>query len=305
MKIQVEKINTLAGHRDCIYTLAANPTDTHFFSAGGDGMVARWDLHQPEIGELIAKIPNSVYALATIPTQNHLLIGQNYEGLHWIDLASKQEIASLKITNAAIFDIQIIDNQAFVACGDGVVIVVDMPTMNVRKHLKASDKSARCLAINPLTREFAVGYSDNFIRVFDLNTLDLKYAWQAHKNSIFTLQYSPDFAYLLSGSRDAHLKIWQVAPRYPVVQSIVAHLYALNHLVFSPDGQYFATCSMDKSIKVWSAHTWQLLKVIDKARHAGHATSVNKLWWSDYQNLLISASDDRMISIWKLDFLES
>ena len=32
--------------------------------------------------------------------------------------------------------------------------------------------------------------------------------------------------------------------------------------------------------------TFKLLKVIDKSRHAGHGTSVNKLLWTDYQDQL-------------------
>ena len=57
---------------------------------------------------------------------------------------------------------------------------------------------------------------------------------------------------------------------------------------------------MDKSIKIWDAREYKLLKVIDKARHAGHGTSINKLWWSEYENLLVSASDDKKISVWNL-----
>ena len=79
------------------------------------------------------------------------------------------------------------------------------------------------------------------------------------------------------------------------------HMYAINHLSFSPDSKYFVTCSMDKSIKVWDAEKFQLLKVIDKARHAGHGTSVNKVLWSGYNNLLVSGSDDRSISVWEID----
>jgi len=128
----------------------------------------------------------------------------------------------------------------------------------------------------------------------------LKYAFKAHQNSVFSLCFSPDGRFLLSGSRDAHLKIWDVAQAYQAQQDIVAHLFAINHIVFSPDQRWFATCSMDKSIKVWDAASFRLLKVIDRARHAGHGTSVNKLMWSSFDNLLLSGSDDKRISVWSI-----
>ncbi len=93
-----------------------------------------------------------------------------------------------------------------------------------------------------------------------------------------------------------------ITPAEIVKESIAAHLFAINDIEYSPDGKHFATCSMDKSIKIWDAKAFQLLKVIDKARYAGHGTSVNKLYWSTYENKLISGSDDRSISVWDIDF---
>lgn len=299
-KIQVEKMAALSGHRDCIYALTGGYDEKFIFSAGADGMVARWNLLNPEIGDLIAKIPQSVYALCYIKEEEKLLIGQNFEGLRLIDLNSNKEISSIQITPSAIFDIQVWKNQVFVACGDGVLIVLDLDQWMVRKHIKTSDKSARRIAINPIERDFAVGYSDHSIRIFDLQSLELKMVIPAHNNSVFALQYSPDWKFLLSGSRDAHLKVWEVEKKYQLYESIVAHMFAINDIAFSPDGNYFATCSMDKSIKLWEYETFKLLKIIDKARHAGHGTSVNKLFWSPLEQLLVSASDDRTLSVWKV-----
>ena len=302
-KVEVHKKAMLAGHKDCIYTICQSPDNQFFFSSGGDGVVARWDLSNPEIGDLIIKVPNSVYALCCLKEERQLLVGQNFEGIHLIDLDQKTELRSVKLTDAAIFDIQVWGKDIFVTCGDGVVIVVDYDSFSVKKHLKASDKSARCLSINPIEREFAVGYSDHTIKIFGLQDFELHRTIQAHKNSVFTTRYTQDGRFLISGSRDAHLKIWDVENKYQLYESIVAHMYAINHLDFSPDGKYFATCSMDKSVKVWDLSSWQLIKVIDKARHAGHGNSVNKLVWSSYENLLISAGDDRMISVWDLTFI--
>jgi WD40 repeat protein len=130
----------------------------------------------------------------------------------------------------------------------------------------------------------------------------MKQEWEAHNNSVFTVQFRNDGNYLLSGSRDAHLKVWDSAGTYQLRDDIAAHMYTINHIAFSPDGKHFVTCSMDKSIKVWDSNEFKLLKVIDKARHAGHGTSVNKLFWTSFNNQLVSASDDRTLSIWEIIF---
>jgi WD40 repeat protein len=177
-----------------------------------------------------------------------------------------------------------------------------MVSFTVRKNIRVSDKSVRCLAINPQTRELAVGYSDHQIRIFSLEDFQPKQTLTGHENSVFTLAYSPDYRYLLSGSRDAHLNVWEVSGPYVLLQSIAAHMYAINHLAYTQDGKYFATCSMDKSIKIWDANTFRLLKVIDRARHAGHGTSVNRLFWPEDSYRLVSCSDDRTLSVWNISF---
>lgn len=294
----IEKLDTFGGHRDCVYALERGHEPGAFFSAGGDGLVVRWHLDRPDLGKLIAQIPASVYALCYDPDRNRLWVGQNYEGIHLIDPTTETEIASLKLTTAAIFDIKIYRNTVIAALGDGVVVILDADTFTIRKHLKASSQSARCVAINPVEREFAVGYSDHTVRIFDLETLDLKQVIRAHTNSVFTVVYSPDLRFLLTGSRDAHLKQWDVEGGYQLTHDVVAHLFAINHLAISPDGAKFATASMDKSIKIWEIDSLKLLKVVDRARHAGHGTSVNRVLWTGEPTQLLSASDDRTISAW-------
>ncbi|WP_314510818.1 WD40 repeat domain-containing protein [Xanthocytophaga agilis] len=302
-RIQVNKVGTFTGHRDCVYAIEKASNPYQFFSAAGDGLVVQWDLQNPDQGKLLAQIGASVYALHFEEERQLLWIGQNFDGLHVIDLVSQKEIGSVKITESAIFDIQIWEESVYVATGDGTVIMLDKETLTIRKQLKLSDKSARCLAINIQSNDLAVGYSDHQIRILDLKTLTLKHTLEGHTNSVFTVAYSPDSQLLVSAGRDAQLKIWDVGASYSLYNSIVAHMYAINHITFHPDGHYFATGSMDKSIKVWDALSFRLLKVIDKARHAGHGTSVNKLLWTDYHSRLVSASDDRTLSIWAIDNL--
>lgn len=300
-QVQIRRLHTLTGHRDAVYTLQPAGDSARFFSGSADGMIVLWDLKSPEAGDLVARLPNSVYALHYLPEPEILIAGHNYDGIHLLDWKNKKEIASLKLSTAAIFDIQSWGDRLLVASGDGSVMLINSRTLAIEKRVKPAEKGARTIAINTATGEIAVGFSDYMIRVFDEH-LALKKEWQAHKNSVFTLRYTPDQSLLLSGSRDARLKAWNAEAGYEKAEEVVAHMYAINHIEFSPDGKHFVTCSMDKSIKVWDAQAFRLLKVIDKARHAGHGTSVNKLLWTNFDDQLLSASDDRSISVWQIIF---
>lgn len=299
--IQVEKVKTIGGHSDCVYALERGPADT-FFSSGGDGVIAHWDFNELDNGKMVAKVPSSVYALCYYPAREVLIVGQNFDGLHLIDLKEKKEVGSIQLGTSAIFDIKVVKDRIFAALANGEVHVLDITTLETILVLSFSEKSARTVSISEVQGHLAVGYSDNFIRIFSLQDLELLQEIEAHKISVFTVQYSPNQRYLISGSRDAHLKVWDIANGYKEHESIVAHMFAINHMSYSPDNKHFVTCSMDMSIKVWDAETFQLLKVIDKARHAGHGTSVNKVLWTNFDNLLLSASDDRSISVWDINF---
>ncbi|MCU0451663.1 MAG: PQQ-binding-like beta-propeller repeat protein [Bernardetiaceae bacterium] len=299
--IEVQKTTSLAGHREGVYSLETSHLPGQFFSAGADGLVAQWDLARPQEGQLLARVPKSVYALCHLPEQCQLAVGQNFEGLHLIDLPSRQAVRSAHVTEAAIFALAHWGGKLYAGTGNGTLTVLHAADLSTFGHHRWSGQALRALAVHPTRPELAAGYSDWHIRIIDLVTLRVRHTVAAHANSVFSLAYSPDGRWLLSGSRDAHLKIWDTERGYAPHQSIVAHMYTINHIAYSPSGRYFATCSKDKSVKLWDAAEFRLLKVIDRARHAGHGTSVNRLLWANEQTLL-SASDDRSISVWQIDW---
>jgi WD40 repeat protein len=258
-------------------------------------------LDHPNDGFLLARLPHSVYALEVDPKRNFLIVGHNYEGIHVIDLEEKMESWSLKLSSAAIFDLKIFGDELFVATGDGVLIVVDMQMRAVKRQVKLSSKSIRVLAIAPEKKHLAIGFSDHSIQVLDLAADAVPITrLESHSNSVFALGYSPDEKILVSGARDACLKFWNT-DHYLLEENVVAHLYAINYLSFREDGKFLVTCSMDKSLKIWEMTTYNLVKVIDKARNAGHGTSINKVFWSTYSGVIVSVSDDRTIAIWQIE----
>ena len=295
-------IATLAGHRDAVYALAGRPGSDQIFSSGADGLVVAWNVATPEQdGELLARVDNSVYALRELPKRGLLLLGQNFQGVQAIDLQTKKLAHATALPPVAIFDLVYSEarQRLYCALADGTLAVLRGSDFRLENLLRISQQSLRCLALSETRHELVVGSSDHLVRVLDLDSLEVKTTLTDATNSVFSVVYSPDEQHLLAAGRDAHLRRYTTAD-YALQDAVIAHMYAINNLAFSGDGRYLATCSLDKSIKLWDAGSLALLRVLDRARAAGHGTSVNKLVWPGAQHRLVSCSDDRSLAVWQL-----
>ena len=290
--LQIERIDTFSGHRGPVYALE-NGVDSLFYSAGSDGWVVQWNLAKPDLGKVIAQIDGSVYALK-LDASGILWIGHNNEGIQGIRVADQTQAFAIPTKGLSIFSIAFVGPNAWIGHNEGLITVVDMATKSIVKHIKASSKSARSFCLLSDDR-VAVGYSDGFIRVFDAD-FQLAQTFHAHDSSVFSLQSRGGELY--SVGKDARIKRWSTD--FQQLNEVIGHIYAIYDLQFSPDGKWFATASMDKTVKVWESDTLTLRKVLDASRHGGHKNSVNKLIWSSFDDLLVSASDDKNLSIWKI-----
>jgi WD40 repeat protein len=304
--IEVTKEFEYLGHNDCAYTLAEAPRAGHFFSAGADGIVAEWDAHSGESVRGVMQSPVPVYALRSVPERNWLLVGRNDGGLHVVDLENLELLKSGKAHKDAIFDIRLLPGgETFVAASrDRTFSVWRLRDLVCILTAEATTDSIRRLAVNPAAAQLGIGASDNSVRIYDSDDLSRLYHLAgAHDNSVFALEYSPDGQWLLTAGRDAHLKAWDAKGGMGLVKDHVAHLQTINDIVFAPDGRHFATASMDKTIKIWRTEGFKLLKVVDFRRNQSHTSSVNRLLWLAEPDVLISASDDRRVLQWRLNFL--
>lgn len=298
--MQIERIDTFSGHRGPIYSLASGEQAHEFYSAGSDGWVVQWNLQKPDVGKVVAQINGSVYAMKH-DEQGILWVGQNYDGIHGIQLSNQERVFSIALGAHSIYDILFNQNQVWVAHQDGLISVISAENKQLVKHIKASDKSVRTLRLLPQNR-IAAAYSDGYIRIFN-SKFELENAWKAHEGSVFGLHYWENEQVLISVGKDARIKKWnmsKITVSFQPESEVIAHMYAIHDVAFHPKLPLFASASMDKTIKIWDAEDLILLKVIDAARYGGHKNSVNKLIWTPFEDQLVSASDDKNISIWKI-----
>src|ERR1700712_5649302 len=101
-QVQATKLHTIKGHLAPVYALQPADRDNLFFSGAGDGLVVLWDLAAPETGQVIVKLPGSIYALHYLKDRDQLVVGNNFEGIHLINWKEKKELRSLKLSPATI-----------------------------------------------------------------------------------------------------------------------------------------------------------------------------------------------------------
>lgn len=299
-KLTINKAFTFTGHKDSIYGLGEGLLPGTFYTGGADGWIVEWDSKTGGDGKLLVQVGVPVYSFLLLKEEKLLLCGTRAGNLHVVDLKERKEIRNIEAHTAGIFDIQQSGNYIITAGGEGTVKIWARNGLALIKELTFSDKSARVIAIDAANGKIAVGYSDNNIRVFAEGSFEIKHEIAAHNNSVFALDYGPQGKYLLSGGRDAVLKVWDADSGYDAVQTINAHLYHINAIKYNAAGDLFATASMDKTVKIWDAATFELLKVLNHERDGGHTSSVNKILWMG-SDKLISCSDDKTAIVWAIN----
>ncbi len=290
----------MLGHKGPLYALEQGSAPHLFYSGGSDGLIVEWDLQNPDTGRLIASVPGVIYSIKKLGTQ-YLLVGTDKGGIHIIDLTTNAEIKYLLNHANGVFDILVLPTQnKFIALGgDGAFSVWDSDDFSCLTTIKLCDAKLRSADCTENEQFMSVACGDNTIRIFETTNFTQTQQLTDHTLSVNVVKYHGP--YLVSGSRDAHLNVYDVANAYALLHSIPAHNFAIYSIVFSPDGKLFATASRDKTLKIWDAETFTVLQRISLDTHQGHKNSVNKLLWTDYNNLLISTGDDRAVLAWQVN----
>lgn len=304
MSVRVEKMFVCSGHRAALYALAPGRSREHFLSAGGDGWVVEWDMCAPDLGQVVATVDAQVFSLCALPGNETIVAGNMNGGIHWIDRYNLERTRNIQHHRRGTYVLLPAGNELFSGGGDGTITRWDTLKRGSMESLQISHASLRTIVFSEERNELAIGASDHSIYLLDAGTLALKQVLKnAHKNSVFSLAYLPKSPYLLSGGRDAMLRVWDLSnEKVATVSEQPAHWYTVNHIAVSPDGTLFATASRDKTIKIWDSANFELLKVVDTLRLGSHTRSVNRLLW--LPKALISCGDDGLVMGWRVSVTE-
>src|SRR5262249_47037274 len=140
--IAVTKKFSLSGYRDAIYKLIPASEKGAFFSAGGDGMIVKWNINTGTDGDLVARLPSAVYSLAFDQETNRLIGGCRFGHVYVLDLSTKTQLAQFTLPGD-VFVLKLVEGLLIAACGNGHIYFIQFPSLSVMRHYQPTTRNAR------------------------------------------------------------------------------------------------------------------------------------------------------------------
>ncbi|EMD36926.1 hypothetical protein CERSUDRAFT_155292 [Gelatoporia subvermispora B] len=119
---------------------------------------------------------------------------------------------------------------------------------------------------------------------------------KGHTNSVRSVAFSPNGAFIASGSDDRTVQMWNAQTGEEVTKPFVGHTDDVNAVAFSPDGAYIASGSSDMTVRLWNTVTGEEVR----QPLSGHDGRIWSVAFSPDGTLIISASGDKTIRVWDI-----
>lgn len=113
-----------------------------------------------------------------------------------------------------------------------------------------------------------------------------------HGDEITDVAYGPNGDYVLSGSYDGTMKLWEVSTGR-MVRTFRGHEDIIDSVVFGPKGNVALSGSRDNTMKLWDLETGRTLHTF-----IAHMKSVYSVAFSPDGKFVLSGSGDRTMKLW-------
>ncbi|MCL2119550.1 MAG: hypothetical protein FWH27_14130 [Planctomycetaceae bacterium] len=123
---------------------------------------------------------------------------------------------------------------------------------------------------------------------------------KGHEKPIRSLTINGNSKWLVSGSEDRTVRVYDLKAGYPAAEQIVlkGHELAVNCVAVSPDGHWLVTGGCDSILRIWDMQSPQSMAVsIPLQEHEGWITA---LAFSPDGKWLASGSYDNTIRLWRM-----
>ncbi|XP_026520310.1 striatin-3 isoform X2 [Notechis scutatus] len=276
--LDVEPIYTFRAHIGSVLSLAISSNGEQCFSGGIDATIQWWNMPSPNVdpydtyepnvlaGTLIAHT-DAVWDLAYSGIKNHLL-SCSADGS--VRLWNPPEKVTCICTYNGNREYGIPTSVDFIGCdpahmvtsfSTGNTVIYDLETSQslvmlssqTDSGLQSSNHINRVVS-HPTLPVTITAHEDRHIKFFDNKTGKMIHSMVAHLDAVTSLAVDPNGIYLMSGSHDCSIRLWNLDSK-TCVQEITAHRKKLDESIydvaFHPAKAYIASAGADALAKVF------------------------------------------------------
>ncbi|XP_034230279.1 striatin-3 [Thrips palmi] len=276
--LDVEPLYTFRCHTGPVLCLAMSSTGEQCYSGGVDGNIFCWNLPNPNIDPYDSFDPNvlmcnledhtdAVWGLS-IHKQRPQLLSCSADGT--VKLWSPQSKIPLLSTYSSEQDgiptsvdfVRDEPNRMVAAFSSSHCVIYDLETAKPVVRLESSQEVLNNVVGRQINRVVAhptlpltiTAHDDRHIRFYDNTSGKLVHSMVAHLDAVTSLAVDPNGLYLLSGSHDCSIRLWNVDNK-TCVQEITAHRKKFDESIldvaFHPSRPYIASAGSDALAKVF------------------------------------------------------
>ncbi|KAM4853304.1 striatin-3 isoform 2-T2 [Thomomys bottae] len=276
--LDVEPIYTFRAHIGPVLSLAISSNGEQCFSGGVDATIQWWNMPSPNVdpydtyesnilaGTFVAHT-DAVWGLAYSGIKNQLL-SCSADGT--IRLWNPQEKLPCICTYNGDKEHGVPTSVDFIGCdpahmvtsfNTGSAVIYDLETSQslvmlssqVEAGLQSGNHINRVVS-HPTLPVTITAHEDRHIKFFDNKTGKMIHCMVAHLDAVTSLAVDPNGIYLMSGSHDCSIRLWNLDSK-TCVQEITAHRKKLDESIydvaFHPSKAYIASAGADALAKVF------------------------------------------------------
>uniref|UniRef100_H2ZDP2 Striatin N-terminal domain-containing protein n=1 Tax=Ciona savignyi TaxID=51511 RepID=H2ZDP2_CIOSA len=267
--LDVEPIYSFRGHSGAVLSLEVDADGSYCFSGGLDASVRVWSIPSVEIDAydtydpaVIQKVlvghTDAVWSLSYSSTRQQLLSASSDCSVRLWNPTSNDPLIQTYTTEGiptSVCFVQCDSNHAVVSHTDGKINLYDLETGQISLVLAEGDgSSVNCVASHPTMPITMTAHDDKHIKFFDNSSGKLIHSMVAHLDSVTSLSVDPNGLYLLSGSHDCSIRLWNLDSK-TCIQELTSHRKKFDESIYSvafhPSATYIASAGADALAKIF------------------------------------------------------
>jgi WD40 repeat protein len=115
-----------------------------------------------------------------------------------------------------------------------------------------------------------------------------------HQDAVTSVAVTPDGRYVVSGSWDSTVRVWELATGKEV-RRLTGHQGHVESVAVTPDGRYTVSGGNDATLRLWELGTGEEVRCF-----SGHKDGVTSVAVTPDGRYVVSGSWDRTVRIWEL-----